>query len=236
MSAVCRFGAYRGKEKNIIEKNGIRKNGDFMLNAIWAGMILLAVCYGAATGHMEEVTTGALEGAGDAVSLCITMVGVVALWMGLMEIASEAGLIQKLTNGISPFLNYLFPRIPKNHPARGYIATNIIANILGLGWACTPAGLKAMEELANLEAERGSRGFTENTKGEERCASDEMCHFLILNISSLQLIPVNMIAYRSQYGSREPTAIIAPAIIATLAGTLVAVVFCRISGRQRRKG
>ena len=153
-----------------------------------------------------------------------------------MEIASEAGLIQKLTNGISPFLNYLFPRIPKNHPARGYIATNIIANILGLGWACTPAGLKAMEELANLEAERGSRGFTESTKGEERCASDEMCHFLILNISSLQLIPVNMIAYRSQYGSREPTAIIAPAIIATLAGTLVAVVFCRISGRQRRKG
>ena len=189
-----------------------------MLNAIWAGMILLAVCYGAVTGHMEEVTTGALEGAGDAVSLCITMVGVVALWMGLMEIASEAGLIQKLTNGIR------------------YIATNIIANILGLGWACTPAGLKAMEELANLEAERGSRGFTESTKGEERCASDEMCHFLILNISSLQLIPVNMIAYRSQYGSREPTAIIAPAIIATLAGTLVAVVFCRISGRQRRKG
>ena len=97
MSVVCRFGAYRGKEKNIIEKNGIRENGDYMLNAIWAGMILLAVCYGAVTGHMEEVTTGALEGAGDAVSLCITMVGVVALWMGLMEIASEAGLIQKLT-------------------------------------------------------------------------------------------------------------------------------------------
>ena len=206
------------------------------MNALWAGMMLMAIIYGTFHGTIPAVTQAALDSAKEAVSLCITMVGVVALWMGLMEIASEAGLIQKLTNGISPFLNYLFPRIPKNHPARGYIATNIIANILGLGWACTPAGLKAMEELANLEAERGSRGFTESTKGEERCASDEMCHFLILNISSLQLIPVNMIAYRSQYGSREPTAIIAPAIIATLAGTLVAVAFCRISGRQRRKG
>ena len=111
-----------------------------MLNAIWAAMILLAVVYGAVTGHMADVTDAALDSAGEAVSLCITMAGVVALWMGLMEIAKGAGLIEKLTRGITPFLRFLFPRIPKGHPALGYIATNIIANVLGLGWACTPAG------------------------------------------------------------------------------------------------
>lgn len=211
-----------------------------MLNIIWAVMILLAVVYGALTGHMSEVTQGALDSAGEAISLCITMAGVVALWMGLMEIASGAGLIDKLTKGIEPFLTFLFPRIPKGHAARGYIATNIIANVLGLGWACTPAGLKAMEELAALERERGTPGYTEEDDGAmrsvgkdaERRASEEMCTFLILNISSLQLIPVNMIAYRSQYGSANPAAIIAPAIVATLFGTIVAVVYCKWKSRR----
>ena len=223
-----------------------------MLNAIWAVMILLAVIYGAVTGHMSDVTDAALDSAGEAISLCITMAGVVALWMGLMEIAGKAGLIEKLTRGISPFMRFMFPRIPAGHPAGEYIATNIIANVLGLGWACTPAGLKAMEELAKLEAERGNpeyleggkeeqgfkgqssfrgqyseggyihggrsengfvgghrrgqgsissemkrtdRGIRQENAGKNRRASNEMCTFLILNISSLQLIPVNMIAY-----------------------------------------
>ena len=235
-----------------------------MLNAIWAVMILLAVLYGAASGHMSDVTNAALDSAGEAISLCITMAGVVALWMGLMEIAQKAGLIEKLTRGIAPFLRFMFPRIPKEHPAREYIATNIIANILGLGWACTPAGLKAMEELANLEAERGNPEYLEagtgksrpsgNTRhgygqkhgvenvlqhdntGRNRRASNEMCTFLILNISSLQLIPVNMIAYRSQYGSANPTAIIAPAIAATLVSTLAAIVYCKIKDHIPGKG
>ena len=258
-----------------------------MLNAIWAVMILLAVVYGAVTGHMGDVTDAALDSAGEAVSLCITMAGVVALWMGLMEIAKGGGLIEKLTRGITPFLRFLFPRIPKGHPALGYIATNIIANVLGLGWACTPAGLKAMEELAKLETERGNpeyleegnfrQRFQEKTregkdmrarhleertgrsgktdlsgsrqaglqgngdfgKSGSRRASNEMCIFLILNISSLQLIPVNMIAYRSQYGSANPTAIIAPAIAATLLSTLVAIFYCKIkdvSTGSRAKG
>lgn len=189
-----------------------------MLNYIWAVMILIGVVYAACTGQMEAVTNGALDSAGEAISLCITMAGVMALWMGLMEIAQKAGLVDKMTKGISPFLNFMFPRIPRNHPARGYIATNIIANVLGLGWACTPAGLKAMEELRNLERERGNEGSV---------ASNEMCTFLILNISSLQLIPVNMIAYRSQYGSANPAVIIAPAIIATLFSTIIAVLYCK---------
>lgn len=171
-----------------------------------------------------------------------------------------AGLIEKLTKGIAPFLRFLFPRIPKGHPAGEYIATNIIANVLGLGWACTPAGLKAMEELAKLEAERGNPEYLEGEpakrgfggqksprrrragtredgdfgKNGGRHASNEMCIFLILNISSLQLIPVNMIAYRSQYGSANPTAIIAPAIAATLVSTLVAIVYCKIKDRGGR--
>ena len=123
------------------------------------------------------------------------------------------------------------------------------ANILGLGWACTPAGLKAMEELAKLEEERGTPGYVssggiaassgaetwDGRKGkQERVASNEMCTFLILNISSLQLIPVNMIAYRQQYGSVNPAGIIAPAIVATLISTLVAVVYCKGKNRKRR--
>lgn len=204
-----------------------------MLNAIWAGMILLGVMYAALTGHMEAVTNAALDSAGEAVSLCIAMAGVMALWMGLMEIAQRAGLVDKLTDGIAPFLLFMFPDIPEEHPARGYIATNIIANMLGLGWACTPAGLKAMEELANLEAERGNPAYQSGQNDRERVASDEMCTFLILNISSLQLIPVNMIAYRSQYGSADPTIIIAPALLATLISTMVGVIYCKVKNRKR---
>ena len=227
-------------------------------------MILIGVVYGAIAGKMAEVTNAALDSAGDAVSLCITMIGVMALWVGLMEIAQKSGLIAKLTRGIQPFIRFLFPRIPEGHPAREYIATNLIANVLGLGWACTPAGLKAMEELAKLEAERGNPAYlpadrivtsggveavgghggkivadglggADRRKGkQERVASNEMCTFLILNISSLQLIPVNMIAYRSQYGSVNPAGIIAPAIVATAVSTGVAVVYCKVKDRRWR--
>ena len=210
-----------------------------MLNYIWALMILIGVIYGAMTGRMADVTNAALDSAGDAVSLCITMIGVMALWVGLMEIAQKSGLIAKLTRGIQPFISFLFPGIPKGHPAREYISTNLIANVLGLGWACTPAGLKAMEELAKLEAERGNPAYLAESRelrgsGIERVASKEMCTFLILNISSLQLIPVNMIAYRQQYGSVNPAGIIAPAIVATFVSTMVAVVFCKVKDRRRR--
>lgn len=203
-----------------------------MLNYIWAGMILLGIVYGTLTGNMEALTNAAMDSAGEAVSLCITTFGIMALWMGLMEIAQKSGLIAKLTKGIQPFISFLFPDIPKGHEAREYISTNMIANILGLGWACTPAGLKAMEALSKLEEERGNVQYIE--KGKMREASNEMCAFLVLNISSLQLIPVNMIAYRSQYGSANPAAVIAPAIVATFCSTLAAVVYCKVRCRGRR--
>ena len=206
-----------------------------MLNYIWGVMILIGVLYGSFSGNMEAVTNAAFDSSREAVNLCITMMGVMALWMGLMEIAEKSGVIARLTRGISPFVSFMFPDIPKDHPARRYISTNIIANVLGLGWACTPAGLKAMEALADLERERLNPYYTLAESGNYLpvpgkgvlVAIREMCVFLILNISSLQLIPVNMIAYRSQYGSANPAVIIAPSILATAVSTLAAVIFCK---------
>lgn len=191
-----------------------------MLNYLWAGMILIGVCYGAVTGNIAAVGNGALESAREAVALCITMLGAVAFWVGLMEIAEQAGLIEKWKKGLMPLLRFLFPRLDMEGEAAGYIATNIIANILGLGWACTPAGLKAMEALEKVEKKR--LGVEKLTR-----ASKEMCTFLIVNISSLQLIPVNMIVYRTQYGSVAPTSIIAPAIVATTIGTIAGIAFAK---------
>ena len=199
-----------------------------MLNYIWAVMIAIGVIYGALTGNIVAVANGALDSAGEAVQLCITMTGIMALWVGLMEIAKNSGLIASMTKGIQPFISFLFPRIPGNHAAREYISTNIIANILGLGWACTPAGLKAMEELQKLNEEECRR-----TGKPPVTASNEMCTFLIMNISSLQLIPVSIIAYRSQYGSVNPTAVIVPGIIATLTSTLVAIIFVKVMDRKK---
>lgn len=193
-----------------------------MMNYIWAVMIIVGIIFAAITGNLESVTNAAIESAKDAVALCITMLGVMSLWVGLMEVAKECGIIEKLTRAISPFVNFMFPGIPKNHKAREYISTNIVANILGLGWAATPAGLKAMEELGKLKEERESGAAMRNI------ASNEMCTFLIINISSLQLIPVNMIAYRSQYGSVSPAAVIGPGLVATMISTIAAVIFCRI--------
>lgn len=202
-----------------------------MLNAIWAGMIVLGILYGAFTGNLEAVSNAALESAGEAVDLCITMCGIMGLWTGLMKIAQQSGLIAALTRGISPFVSFLFPRIPKNHPARESISTNIVANVLGLGWAATPAGLEAMEELQKLEEDR-RLGKAAGPVRKRGVASNEMCTFLIVNISSLQLIPVSVIAYRSQYGSVNPTAVVGPGIAATAVSTGAAILFCRIMDRK----
>lgn len=186
------------------------------MNYLWAGMILIGVMYGALTGNLTAVTKQALSSAGEAVTLCITMAGVMAFWVGLMEIAQQAGIIRGLSARLDPVLSFLFPDIPKGHKAREAIATNVVANFFGLGWAATPVGLEAMKELKKLQ------------KPEDTDASDAMCDFLILNISSLQFIPVNMIAYRSQYGSVNPSLIVGPAIVATTISTAAAIIFMKI--------
>ena len=202
-----------------------------MLNYIWAGMLLLGMVYGICTGHESDITAAVLEGAGEGISLCITMAGVVAFWMGFMEIGKESGLITILTRKLRPILQFCFPNIPREHPAMEYISANVIANVLGLGWACTSMGLKAMESLKMLEAERGDKAYMQEDGG-VRIASREMCTFLILNISSLQLLPLNIIAYRDQYGSEAPAAIVGPALLATFVSTLAAVIFCKIQERR----
>ena len=196
------------------------------MNYLWAGMMLVGIVYAAFHGTLPQVTEGALDAAKEVVSLCITMTGVMSFWVGLMKIAEKTGMIAGLSRKLKPILQFLFPGIPKGHIANEYIATNFIANVFGLGWAATPAGLKAMEALEDLEKERGNSGDA---------ASDEMCTFLILNISSLQLISVNLIAYRSQYGSANPAAIVGPGIVATVCSTLAAIIFCKIINRRRKK-
>lgn len=190
-----------------------------MLNFLWAGMIILGVIFGVINGKVTEITNAALDSSKEAVSLCITMMGVMSMWVGLMEVAKEAGIIEAMSRRMGGIVKFLFPQVPVNHPARAYIITNMIANFLGLGWAATPAGLKAMEELSKLEEEQRTVP--------QGVASNAMCTFLIINISSLQLIPVNIIAYRSQYGSVNPAAVVGPGILATAISTLVAVGYCK---------
>ncbi|MDE7062775.1 MAG: nucleoside recognition protein [Lachnospiraceae bacterium] len=195
------------------------------MNYLWGFMILIGVVYGAISGNLPNVTQAAINSAKEAVTLAITMTGVMAFWMGIMKIAENSGIMQSAVRGMRPVLKFLFPRIPKEHPANHYIAVNMIANVLGLGWAATPAGLKAMQELSHLQEERGQP---------KHIASREMCIFLIINISSLQLIPVSIVAYRSQYGSVNPAAVIGPGLAATCISTLAAVIFCKVMDWKRR--
>lgn len=204
-----------------------------MLNYLWAGMILVGIVFGAFNGKMQDITNAALNSSKEAVTLCITMIGVMAFWTGIMEIASKAGIIRMASERMRPLIKFLFPALPEEHGANEHIATNFIANFLGLGWAATPAGLKAMEELGKLEDDRRA-GKAPGPARRKGVAGNEMCTFLIINISSLQLIPMNVIAYRSQYGSVNPAGIIGAGIVATMVSTGAAVIFCKMMDRGRR--
>ena len=194
-----------------------------MLNILWVIMIAGGIFFAAFHGTMGQITESFISSSTEAVNLCIFMLGVIGVWNGMMEIAVKSGLMKKIAKTMYPFIHWLFPDIPPRHKANEYIAANMAANILGLGWAATPAGLKAMRELQKLE-EGGGR------------ASDMMCAFLVLNISSLQLVPINMIAYRSQYGSVNPAAVVLPSICATMISTIAGIVFIKIIEITRYNG
>ena len=194
-----------------------------MLNILWVIMIAGGIFFAAFHGTMGQITESFISSSTEAVNLCIFMLGVIGVWNGMMEIAVKSGLMKKIAKTMYPFIHWLFPDIPPRHKANEYIAANMAANILGLGWAATPAGLKAMRELQKLE-EGGGR------------ASDMMCAFLVLNNSSLQLVPINMIAYRSQYGSVNPAAVVLPAICATMISTIAGIVFIKIIEITRYNG
>lgn len=190
-------------------------------------MIAGGIFFAAFHGTMGQITESFISSSKEAVNLCIFMLGVIGVWNGMMEIAVKSGLMKKIAKAMYPFIHWLFPDIPPRHKANEYIAANMAANILGLGWAATPAGLKAMRELQKLE---------EGSSSKRSRASDMMCAFLVLNISSLQLVPINMIAYRSQYGSVNPVAVVLPAICATMISTLAGIIFIKMMEIARHNG
>lgn len=192
-----------------------------MLNYLWGFMIILGITVGVMSGNIDEVSKATITSSKEAVLLCITMLGIMAMWTGIMQVAKKCGLVASFTKALRPVIRFLYPDIPKDHIVNEHIASNMIANILGLGWAATPMGLMAMKELKQLN------------KNSE-IASCDMCTLLIINISSLQLIPVNIIAYRSQYGSANPAEILAAGLIATTCSTCMGVVFS-VLARKRSK-
>ena len=208
---------------------------------LWGGMLLIGIVYGVLAGNVDEVTTAFVSCSGEAVSLCISMAGITAMWTGMMKIAENSGLVTELAAKMRPLLRFLFPKLDTESKAAHYICLNFLSNVLGLSWASTSSGLCAMKELKELQlqkenAEKNTEdsGKKDAVKNSSMIASNEMCTFLIINVSSLQLIPVNMIAYRAKYGSADPTAIVGPAILATAVSTAVAVIFCRIAGKYKK--
>ncbi|MDZ7260575.1 MAG: nucleoside recognition protein [candidate division KSB1 bacterium] len=186
-----------------------------MLNYFWLALIALAFIIGAVTGHMSEVTKAAVESAGTAVKLAIGLIGVMALWLGIMKIAEEAGLIRLLARIIKPITRWLFPDLPPEHPAVGSMLMNIAANWLGLGNAATPLGLKAMQDLQQANSKKDT-------------ASDAMVVFMALNTATICLIPATMIGIRVAAGSGNPTEIIAPTILASTCATIVGVTAAKL--------
>ena len=191
-----------------------------MMNYLWGGMLLLGVIYGAFAGTLDGVTEAIINSAKEAVNLVIAIAGITAFWTGIMKIAEQTGLVEKLARRIQPLLRFLFPELTNQEKANYYISLNFLSNFLGLSHASTSSGLLAFQELDRLN-------------GYSTIASKSMCTFLIINVSSLQLLPINMIAYRAQYGSPNPAAIVGPAIFATGMSTLAAVIFCRIMNGKK---
>ncbi|MGD0099454.1 MAG: nucleoside recognition domain-containing protein [Acidobacteriota bacterium] len=181
-----------------------------MLNYIWLTMIILAVVVGGINGKIQDVTKSAIDSAGNAITIAIGLIGVMALWLGIMKIAEDSGLMSLLAKAIAPVLKRLFPDVPAGHPAFATMTMNIAANMLGLSNAATPIGLKAMEELEKLNSHPG-------------IATNAMCTFLTINTAGLQLIPATVIGIMASAGSREPTAIIGTTVAATFTALIIGI-------------
>lgn len=186
-----------------------------MLNVIWLGLIVISIVVAAITGRMEAINAAAFEGAKTGVTVCLGLLSVLAFWMGIMRIAEKSGLLELLARVLSPIIQVLFPDVPKGHPAMGYILSNMSANLLGLGNAATPMGLKAMEELQKLNPDKQN-------------ASAAMCTLLAINTASITIIPTTMIAIRMQYGSVNPVEIVGTTLLSSFAATIVALLIDRM--------
>ncbi|MEH7416029.1 nucleoside recognition domain-containing protein [Neobacillus drentensis] len=195
-----------------------------MVNYIWVAMTIIGIVFALINGNMEAVNKAVFEGAKEAVTLCIGLISVLVFWLGMMRIAEESGLLQKLTKVFRPIVKTIFPDVPANHPAMGYILSNMISNMFGLGNAATPLGIKAMEELKKINGGRAE-------------ASRSMITFLAINTASITIIPTTVIAIRINYHSASPTEIVVPTIIATILSAIGAVLIDRyFYYRRSRKG
>lgn len=181
-----------------------------MLNYIWLGLVVLAVGIGGWNDKLKDVTEGAFDGAKTAVTIALGLIGVMAMWLGVMRLAERCGLVQRMARGLRPIMRRLFPDVPANHPAMGSMLMNMAANMLGLGNAATPLGLRAMRDLERLNPRPG-------------VASNAMCTFLAINTSSIQLLPTTAIALLAAAGSTRPTAIVGTALLATMCSTAVGI-------------
>ena len=193
-----------------------------MLNIIWVVLLVSGIIIGAFTGNIQAVTDAIMSYADTGVELALGLIGMMSLWLGIMKIAEKSGLIVLIGKALRPVMKFLFPEVPEDHPAMGSMVMNISANILGLGNAATPLGIKAMKELQELNEDKET-------------ASNSMCMFLAINTSSVTLIASSVIAYRLSAGSNNPTEIIGPTIIATLASTIAAIIAVKIFEKVAKK-
>ncbi len=193
-----------------------------MVNIIWVAMTIIGIIFAVVNGTISEVNEAIFKGASEAVTICIGLISVLVFWLGLMRIAQEAGLLEKLSKLFRPVVRRLFPEVPVEHPAMGYILSNMIANMFGLGNAATPMGIKAMEQLRELN-------------GGKTSASRSMITFLAINTSSLTLIPTTVIAIRMTYESTNPTEIVGTTLIATICSTIGAILIDRYFYYRRMK-
>ncbi|MCD1260764.1 nucleoside recognition protein [Paenibacillus athensensis] len=185
-----------------------------MVNFIWLFFIVAGFVFAAVNGNVEAVTQAAFDGAKSGVTVCFGLISILVFWLGMMRIAEDAGILSKLAVLLRPVVRFLFPSVPRNHPALGYIMSNMSANILGLGNAATPMGIKAMQELQKLNPDKEK-------------ASPAMCTLLALNTSSITLIPTTLIAIRMNYNSVNPAEIVGTTLIATIISTAAAILVDR---------
>ncbi|MBP1999501.1 spore maturation protein A [Paenibacillus shirakamiensis] len=181
-----------------------------MVNKIWLAFILIGFGFAAAKGNINVVTEAAFEGAKTGVTVCFGLISIMVFWLGIMRLAEDSGLVKGISKLMGPVVGYLFPDVPKNHPAMGYILSNMSANLLGLGNAATPMGIRAMQELQTLNPDKET-------------ATPAMCTLLALNTASITLIPTTLIAIRLNFGSANPAEIVGSTLLATMVATLAAI-------------
>ncbi|AWI12747.1 MULTISPECIES: nucleoside recognition domain-containing protein [Bacillaceae] len=193
-----------------------------MINLIWVLMIVIGIVFAMFNGTMDEVNKAIFQGAGEAVTLCIGFISILVFWLGLMRIAQASGLLDKLANVFRPIIKKIFPDIPDDHPVMGYILSNMIANMFGLGNAATPLGIKAMEELKELNGGKSE-------------ASRSMITFLVINTASITIIPTTVLSIRMNYDSASPAEIVLPTIIASVFATVCAIFIDRFMYNRKKR-